>query len=155
MAKTIKLTAEGLKKLENELEYLNTEGRKDIAEKLKVASGYGDISENSEYDEAKNDQAKLEARIIELEAMLKNVEIINDSESSDSVMMGSRVKVLDVEFDEECEYKIVGSPEADVRKGLISDESPVGRALLGHKVGDEVVAETPSGSIVFKIIEIY
>ncbi len=155
MAKAIKLTAEGLKKLENELEFLKTEGRKDIAEKIKVARGYGDLSENSEYDEAKNDQAKIEARIVELEAMLKNVELISDSESSDTVMMGSRLKVLDVEFDEECEYKIVGSPEADVRKGLISDESPVGKALLGHKAGDEVVAETPSGSIVFKIIEIY
>ncbi len=154
MAKTIKLTDEGLKKLEDELEYLKTEGRKDIAEKIKVARGYGDLSENSEYDEAKNEQAKIEARIVELEAMLKNVEIISGTETTDIVQLGSKVKVLDVEFDEECEYQIVGSPEADVKKGLISDESPVGRALIGHKAGEQVVAEAPSGEIVFKIIEI-
>ncbi len=154
MAKTIRLTDDGLKKLQNELEYLKTEGRKDIAEKIKVARGYGDLSENSEYDEAKNDQAKIEARIVELESMLKNVEIIQ-AESGDTVTMGSKLKVLDVEFDEECEYQIVGSPEADSRRGLISDESPVGKALLGHKVGDEVVAEAPGGNIVFKILEIY
>lgn len=154
MAKTIKLTDEGLKKLEDELEYLKTEGRKDIAEKIKVARGYGDLSENSEYDEAKNEQAKIEARIVELEAMLKNVEIISGTETTDVVQLGSKVKVLDVEFDEECEYQIVGSPEADVKKGLISDESPVGRALIGHKAGEQVAAEAPSGEIVFKIIEI-
>ena len=154
MAKTIRLTDDGLKKLQNELEYLKTEGRKDIAEKIKVARGYGDLSENSEYDEAKNDQAKIEARIVELESMLNNVEIIQ-AESGDTVTMGSKLKVLDVEFDEECEYQIVGSPEADSRRGLISDESPVGKALLGHKVGDEVVAEAPGGNIVFKILEIY
>ncbi len=154
MAKIIRLTDDGLKKLENELEFLKTEGRKEIAEKIKVARGYGDLSENSEYDEAKNDQAKIEARIVELESMLKNVEIISENEASDTIMMGSRVKVLDVEFDEECEYQIVGSPEADVSRGLISDESPVGKALLGHKAGDEVTAEAPSGSIVFKILEI-
>ncbi len=154
MAKTIKLTDEGLKKLEAELETLKTEGRKDIAEKIKVARGYGDLSENSEYDEAKNEQAKIEARIVELEAMLKHAEIISGRESSDVVELGSKVKVLDVEFDDECEYQIVGSPEADVKKGLISDESPVGKALIGHKAGDRVTAETPSGEIVFEIIEI-
>ncbi len=155
MAKTIKLTDEGLKKLEAELEMLKTEGRKDIAEKIKVARGYGDLSENSEYDEAKNEQAKIEARIVELEAMLKNVELISSTEASDTVQLGSKIKVLDVEFEDECEYQIVGSPEADVKKGLISDESPVGKALIGHKTGDEVVAETPSGEIVFKILEIF
>lgn len=155
MAKTIKLTDEGLKKLEAELEMLKTEGRKDIAEKIKVARGYGDLSENSEYDEAKNEQAKIEARIVELEAMLKNVELISSTEASDTVQLGSKVKVLDVEFEDECEYQIVGSPEADVKNGLISDESPVGKALIGHKTGDEVVAETPSGEIVFKILEIF
>ena len=155
MAKTIKLTDEGLKKLEAELENLKTEGRKDIAEKIKVARGYGDLSENSEYDEAKNEQAKIEARIVELEAMLKNVELISGAETNDTVQIGCKVKVLDVEFEDECEYGIVGSPEADVKRGLISDESPVGRALIGHKVGDEVTAETPSGEIVFKILEIF
>ena len=153
MAKTIKLTDEGLKKLQDELELLKTEGRADIAEKIKVARGYGDLSENSEYDEAKNEQAKIEARIVELEAMLKNVEIIS-SGATDTVQLGCKVKVLDIEFDEECEYQLVGSPEADVRRGLISDESPVGKALIGHKAGDEVVAETPSGEIRFKILEI-
>ncbi len=154
MDKPTKLTAEGLKKLENELEFLKTEGRTEIAEKIKVARGYGDLSENSEYDEAKNDQAKLEARIIELESMLKNV-IIIESKSSDTVTLGTRLKVLDVEFDEECEYEIVGSQEANSAEGRISDESPVGRALLGHKAGDEVIAESPAGNLVFKIIEIY
>ena len=105
MAKTIKLTDEGLKKLQEELEFLKTEGRKDIAEKIKVARGYGDLSENSEYDEAKNEQAKIEARIVELEAMLKNVELIEKGEGNETVQLGTRVKVLDVEFDEECEYQ--------------------------------------------------
>lgn len=154
MAKTIKLTDEGLKKLQEELEFLKTEGRKDIAEKIKVARGYGDLSENSEYDEAKNEQAKIEARIVELEAMLKNVELIEKGEGNETVQLGTRVKVLDVEFDEECEYQLVGSPEADVSRGLISDESPVGRALIGHRVGETVMAETPSGEIEFKILQI-
>ena len=155
MAKAIKLTDDGLKKLEDELEQLRTDGRKDIAEKIKIARGYGDLSENSEYDEAKNEQAKIEARIAELEAMLKNVEIISESdEDHDKVTLGAKVKVLDVEFNEECEYRIVGSAEADPQNGYISDEAPVGRALLGHAVGDEVIAEAPAGEIRFQILEI-
>ncbi len=155
MEKKIRLTPNGLKKYEEELETLKTQGRADIAEKIKVARGYGDLSENSEYDEAKNEQAKIEARIVELEAMLKNVEIIEDvKKSSKSVVIGSKVKILDVEFDEECEYQIVGSAEADPSSGLISDESPVGKALLGHKVGDTVIAEAPAGEIEFKIISV-
>lgn len=154
MAKTIKLTDEGLKKLQDELEMLKTQGRKDIAEKIKVARGYGDLSENSEYDEAKNEQAKIEARIVELESMLKNVEIIAKGEDDGTVQLGTRVKVLDVEFGEECEYTLVGSPEADVSRGLISDESPVGRALIGRRAGETVTAETPSGDVEFKIIAI-
>ena len=155
MEKKIRLTDEGLKKLKDELENLKTKGRADIAEKIKIARGYGDLSENSEYDEAKNEQAKIEARIVEIEAMLKNVEIISDVKGkSKTVILGSKVKILDVEFEEECEYRIVGSAEADPAAGLISDESPVGKALLGHKVGDIVFAEAPAGEIEFKIVAI-
>ncbi len=155
MEKKIRLTDDGLKKLQDELEQLKTTGRRDIAEKIKIARGYGDLSENSEYDEAKNEQAKIEARIVEIEAMLKNVEIITDVKgSSKTVILGSKVKILDVEFEEECEYRIVGSAEADPAAGLISDESPVGKALLGHKVGETVFAEAPAGEIEFKIISI-
>ncbi len=155
MEKKIRLTDDGLKKLQDELENLKTTGRKEIAEKIKIARGYGDLSENSEYDEAKNEQAKIEARIVEIEAMLKNVEIITDVKgSTKTVMLGSKVKILDVEFNEEAIYRIVGSAEADPNEGLISDESPVGKALLGHKVGDTVFAEAPAGEIEFKIISI-
>ena len=155
MEKKIRLTDEGLKKLKDELENLKTKGRADIAEKIKIARGYGDLSENSEYDEAKNEQAKIEARIVEIEAMLKNVEIISDVKGkSKTVILGSKVKILDVEFEEECEYRIVGSAEADPAEGLISDESPVGKALLGHKVGDIIFAEAPAGEIEFKILAI-
>ncbi|MBQ7288362.1 MAG: transcription elongation factor GreA [Clostridia bacterium] len=155
MAKPIILTDDGLKKLESELEYLKTTARKEIAEKIKTARGFGDLSENSEYDEAKNEQAKIEARIIELDALLKNVEIISDDEiNSGHVVIGSKVKILDVEFNEELEYKIVGSAEADPSNGSISDESPVGKALLGHAIGDEVIAEAPGGHLTFKILDI-
>lgn len=155
MAKAIKLTDEGLKKLQDELEHLKTVGRTEIAEKIKVARGYGDLSENSEYDEAKNEQAKIEARIVELESMLKNVEIIAEKKSaSKTVIIGSKVKVYDVEFDEEMEFKVVGSAEADPENGLISDESPVGKALLGSKVGQIVKAEAPAGEIELKIVAI-
>lgn len=152
MAKAIKITDEGLKKLEEELEYLKTVGRSDIAEKIKVARGYGDLSENSEYDEAKNEQAKIEARIVEIEAMLKNVEIISDIKgAAKRVVVGVKVKVLDEELGEEFEYHIVGSTESDPVNFKISDESPVGKALIDRKVGDEVIAETPAGELKFKI----
>lgn len=155
MAKAIKLTDEGLKKLQDELEHLKTVGRTEIAEKIKVARGYGDLSENSEYDEAKNEQAKIEARIVELESMLKNVEIITEKKgASKTVIVGSKVKVYDVEFDEEMEFKVVGSAEADPENGLISDESPVGKALLGSKVGETIKAEAPAGEIELKIVAI-
>ncbi|MBQ6815636.1 MAG: transcription elongation factor GreA [Clostridia bacterium] len=155
MQKKIRLTDEGLKTLQQELETLKTQGRKDIAEKIKVARGYGDLSENSEYDEAKNEQAKIEARIIEIEAMLKNVEIIEDVKgATKTVVLGSKVTILDVEFEEELEYRIVGSAEANPEKGRISDESPVGKALLGHKKGDVVFADAPTGEIEFKILAI-
>ena len=155
MAKQIVVTHEGLKKLEEELEYLKTTARSDIAEKIKIARGFGDLSENSEYDEAKNEQAKIEARIVEIEAMLKNVEIISDIKGkAKTVMVGVKVKVYDEEYDEECEYRVVGSTEADPRENKISDESPVGRALLGKKVGDEVIVEAPAGEIKLKIVGI-
>lgn len=155
MAKAFKITPDGLKKLEDELEHLKTVGRADIAEKIKVARGYGDLSENSEYDEAKNEQAKIEARIVEIEAMLKNVEIISSVKgAAKTVMVGLKVKVYDEEFDEELEYYIVGSQEADPRNNKISDESPVGKALLGRKVGDEVIVEAPAGEIKLKILGI-
>ena len=155
MAKVIKLTDDGLKKLKEELETLKTQGRADIAEKIKVARGYGDLSENSEYDEAKNEQAKIEARIVEIEEMLKNVEIIEDVKGkAKTVMVGVRVKVLDEEYGAECEYRVVGSTEADPRNGKISDESPVGRALMGKKIGDEVIVEAPGGEFKLKVIGI-
>ena len=155
MAKTFKVTEDGLKKLQDELENLKTVGRPDIAEKIKIARGYGDLSENSEYDEAKNEQAKIEARIVELEAMLENVEIIkNVKGSAKTVMVGVTVKVFDEEFGEEETYKIVGSTEANPLEQKISDESPVGKALLGKKVGDIAIAETPGGEMKLKIVKI-
>lgn len=155
MAKQVVLTAEGRKKIEEELELYKTEKRKDVAEKIKVARSFGDLSENSEYDEAKNEQAKIEARIADLEAMLKNAVMVEAADSSSGVVgIGSRVKVLDVEFDEEVIYQVVGSAEADPMNGRISDESPVGKALIGHAAGEEVSAETPGGELKFKILEI-
>ena len=155
MAKVYKLTEEGLKKLEVELENLKTNGRKDIAERIKVARGYGDLSENSEYDDAKNEQAKIEARIVELEAMIKNHEIISEDEiNTDKVVIGVKVKVLDIDLDEECVYSIVGSAEADPLNDKISDESPVGKALMGHSAGETVEADLPDCKASFKILAI-
>ncbi len=154
MAKVIQLTKAGLEKLKNELEQLKTVGRTEIAEKIRVARGYGDLSENSEYDEAKNEQAKIEARIVELEKMLENVSIIADDVNTDLVTLGVSVVVLDVEYDEELTYRIVGSAEANPMQGYLSDDSPVGSALLGAKVGEEVTAVTPTGELKFKIISI-
>ena len=149
------MTYEGIKKLEEELEYLKTVRRKEITEKIKVALGYGDLSENSEYDEAKNDQAFNEGRIIQLENMLKNAVVVDESEiPTDKVSVGSIVKVMDYEFDEEVEYSIVGSAEADPMNFKISNESPVGSALLGKKVGDVVEVTVPSGVSKFEILEI-
>lgn len=155
MAKVIKLTEDGLRKLEQELESLKTAGRKDIAERIKVARGYGDLSENSEYDDAKNEQAKIEARIAELEAMLKNYEIISDAElNGNKVVIGMTVEVKDVAEKKNYKYRIVGSAEADPMNDRISDESPVGKALLGHSVGDKVIVETPGDPITYKIVAI-
>ena len=156
MNKKVILTEEGLKKLENELENLKSVKRKEIAEKIKVALSFGDLSENSEYDEAKNEQAIMEARIVEIEAMLKNVKIIDEQElSTEMVHVGSKVKVNDIQYDEIIDYKIVGANESNPREGKISDESPVGGALLGHRVGYIVKVETPGGICNYKIVEIY
>ena len=155
MAKQIVVTSEGLRKLEEELEQLKTVQRKEIAEKIKQALSFGDLSENSEYDEAKNEQAMVEARILSLEEMLKNVKVLDEEDiSTDMVSMGCRIKVLDVEFDEEITYTVVGSTEADPNQFKISDESPVGKALLGARVGETVEVEVPAGTISLKILEI-
>ena len=133
------MTAEGVKKLEEELEYLKTVKRREITEKIKVALSYGDLSENSEYDEAKNEQAFVEGRIVQLENMLRNANVVDESEISlDAVSVGSIVKVKDYDFDEIIDFHIVGSAEADPMENKISNESPVGSALIGKKVGDVV-----------------
>ncbi len=153
--KTVFLTYEGLKERERELEYLKTEKRKEISEKIKVALGFGDLSENAEYDEAKNEQAEVELKIVKLEKMLKNAKVIDDEEiSTDVVSMGIKVKVLDIDLEEEEVYYIVGSEEADPMNNKISDESPVGKAIIGKKVGDTVTVEAPNGSFEMKILEI-
>ena len=145
----------GRDKLINELEELKTVTRKENAERIKVALSFGDLSENSEYDEAKNQQAKDEARIIEIEEILKNATVLNESDlNTNAVTIGSKVRLLDTEYDEEVEYHIVGSTEAEPMMGKISDESPVGKALLGHMVGDNVEVEAPDGILVLKILEI-
>ena len=155
MAKPVMVTAEGLKQLEEELDYLKGEKRKEIAEKIKVARSYGDLSENSEYDDAKNEQAILEARIVTIEATLKNAVLIDESGmSNEHVHVGSKVKIENITHGRIAEYKIVGSNESNPAEGRISDESPVGMALLGHSVGDVVEVETPTGVLGFKVLEI-
>ena len=154
MAKEYKLTHDRLRELEAELTYLKTTREKEVAELIKEARSFGDLSENSEYDEAKNEQAKIEARIAELEVMLKNVEIIEEGDSADIISMGSLVKLLDIEVSEELEYRVVGSAEADPLKGYISDESPVGKALIGKTTGDRIVVEAPAGEFIYEILEI-
>lgn len=149
------VTPEGLKALEDELEELKTVKRKEVAEKIKVARGFGDLSENSEYDEAKNEQGLIESRIIFLEKMLKNVRVLDHSElTNDEVMVGSKVKIKDEDGEIE-EYSIVGSTEADPLEGKISDESAVGKGLLGRKVGEVAEITVPSGAVVrYEILEI-
>lgn len=153
--KEVVLTYEGLKKLEEELEYLKGIKRREVAERIKQALSFGDISENSEYDEAKNEQAQVEGRIIQLETMLKHARLIDEDDvNTDVVSLGSKVKLHDMEFDEEIQYHIVGSTEADPSKFKISNESPVGSALIGNKKGSIVEVNVPDGVIKFKILEI-
>ncbi len=154
--KEIYLTYEGLKKLEEELEHLKGEKRKEIAERIKQALAFGDISENSEYDEAKNEQAQNEIRIVQLENMLKYATVIDEDEvDTDVVRLGIHVKVYDMEYEEEVDYHIVGSTEADPSQYKISNDSPVGRALMGKKAGDIVDVNVPDGIIKFKVLKIY
>lgn len=155
MAKSVMLTAEGLKQLEDELDLLKGEKRKEIAEKIKVARSYGDLSENSEYDDAKNEQAILEARIATIEATLKVAVVIDENEISDqTVHVGSLVKVENISVGREVEYRIIGSNESNPKENKISDESPVGKALLGRRVGDMVEVEVPAGLMTFKILNV-
>ncbi|WP_024621489.1 transcription elongation factor GreA [Metaclostridioides mangenotii] len=149
------LTEEGYHKLEDELEYLKVTKRKEVAERIKVAISFGDLSENAEYDEAKNEQAQLEERIVKLENMLRKAVIIDESNIDLSVVtIGSIIKLKDLEFDEDIEYAIVGSAEADPYDGKISNESPVGQALLGRSVGETVEVQVPDGVIKFEILDI-
>lgn len=153
--KEILLTEEGYKKMEAELEKLKTETRSEIAERIKVALGFGDLSENSEYDEAKNAQAANEDKIAELEAKLRFAKIIDDSEiDTKKVQIGNTVKVLDMEFDEEVEYTIVGTTEADITQNKISNESPIGSALLGAKKNEIVEVQVPVGISKYKVLSI-
>lgn len=151
----VKLTEDGLKQLEEELEYLKTKKRKEVSEKIKVALGFGDLSENSEYDEAKNEQAQVEARIVSVENMLKNAIVIDESERDTSkVELGATVTIHDIEFDEDITYKIVGSTEADPDEGRLSDESPLGKSLMGKAEGEMIDVDAPAGVIQYKILKI-
>ena len=158
MAETKKniMTFAGLRALEDELFDLKVYKRKEVAQKIKEAREQGDLSENAEYDAAKDEQRDIEARIEELEKILKNAEVVVEEEVDlEKISIGCQVRILDLEFDEELEYKIVGSTEANSLKGKISNESPVGKALLGKKVGDTVVVETQAGEISYKVLAIY
>ena len=153
--KEVILTQEGYDNLDKELNYLKTEKRAEIAERIKVALGFGDLSENSEYDEAKTAQAENEVKIAELENKLRHARIINEKEiDTDTVQIGNTVKVLDIEFDEEVEYTIVGSTEVDLLENKISNESPLGEALLGAKKKQTVEVNAPAGTMKYKILDI-
>ena len=150
------LTYEGLKKLEDELQDLKVNQRREIAQKIKEAREQGDLSENAEYDAAKDEQRDIEARIEQIEKILKNAEVVLDEEIDlDKISIGCLVRVLDVEYDEEEEYKLVGSSEASSLQNKISNESPFGQALIGAKVGDIVEVEAPAGVIKYKVLSIH
>ena len=150
-----KMSQERLDALKDELNYLETTREKEVAELIKEARSFGDLSENSEYDEAKTEQGKLYSRIAELKNLIENAQIVEKVESSaDTIVIGSRVKVLDIDEDSEEEYQIVGSQEANPMEGRISDDSPFGFALKGHKVGDTVTVEAPAGELQFKILSV-
>ncbi|EFI41373.1 MULTISPECIES: transcription elongation factor GreA [Peptoniphilus] len=153
--KDIFFTAEGLEKIESEIEYLKTVRRKEVSERIKVALGYGDLSENSEYDEAKNEQAQVEERIVKLETMVRNAKVISETDlNTDVVNIGSTVKVKDLSDGEEEEFLIVGSAEADPLEGRISNESPVGGKLIGLKIGEVAEVEVPDGIIKYEVVGI-
>ena len=156
MAKEFKISTLRLKELEQELHYLKTTREKEVAEQIKEARSFGDLSENSEYDEAKNEQAKLYGRIAEVENILANCIVIDEDENQDGeyVRLGSTITVLDKEFNETMTYEIVGSQEADPLNGRLSEDSPFGRALLGKRKDDDVAVEAPAGVIHYQIVEI-
>lgn len=155
MAKEFKLSAERLEELKRELTYLKTVREKEVADQIKEARSFGDLSENSEYDEAKNEQAKTEARIQELEETLKNVKLVSEDEvHTESVNVGNKVKVFNEKYKEEDEYTVVGSTEANPLMNYISDQSPIGKALMGAKVGQTVKVDTPKGAMKLKILDI-
>lgn len=149
------MTVEGKRKLEEELKYLQTEKRKEVVERIKTARSFGDLSENSEYDAAKDEQAFVESRIYQLEKMIRDAVIIEDSqEDSNVVSIGKTVKFLELPDGEEEEYTIVGSAESDPLEGKISNDSPMAKSLIGRKVGEEVVVQTPGGEMNVKILEV-
>ena len=155
MAKEYKLSPERLKELQEELNYLKTVREKEVAELIKEARSYGDLSENSEYDEAKNEQGRLYSRMAEVEEILANCVVIEEEEAEgDYIRMGSTVTVYDKEFEEEQTFRITGSQEADPMNGLISEESPFGKALMGRVEGDEIVVDAPSGAVEYKILKV-
>lgn len=155
MAKEFKLSAERLEALKTELTYLKTVREKEVADQIKEARSFGDLSENSEYDEAKNEQGKLYSRIAEIENILANCVVIEEQKDDhDTVRLGSTITVLDVEFEEEETYQVVGSQEADPMAGRISEESPFGKALLGKAVGEDVLVDAPAGTVRYRIVKI-
>ena len=156
MAKEYKLSPQRLKELQDEMNYLKTVREKEVAELIKEARSFGDLSENSEYDEAKNEQGKLYSRMAQLEEILSNYVVIEEEEDTagEYIRLGSTVTVLDKEFDEELTYKIVGSQEADPMNGAISEDSPFGKALLGKNAGDDVTVDAPAGPVEYKILKV-
>ncbi len=153
--KEVILTSEGYEKLKQEIEYLSNDKRREVADRIRVAREFGDIAENSEYDDAKNEQALLEHRIAQLEERLRNARVISKKEiSSDVVSIGSRVRLRDVDAKETIEYHIVGSAEANPSENKLSNESPVGRAIMGRKKGEVVEVMAPRGALKFKILDI-
>ncbi len=156
MAKEYKLSPQRLKELQDELAYLKGTREKEVSELIKEARSFGDLSENSEYDEAKNEQGKLYSRIAQVEEILANYVVIEEEESADGdyIRLGSTVTVLDKEFNEEETYKIVGSQEADPMNGAISEDSPFGKALLGKNAGDDVTVEAPAGPVEYKLLKV-
>ena len=155
MKKEFKMSRERFEELQKELNYLKTTRSDEVAEMIKVARGFGDLSENSEYDEAKNEQGKLYSRIAEVENILENCVVIEeDNHDGKTVRLGSQIKVLNIKLNQELEYEVVGSQEADPMNGRISEDSPFGRALLGKSVGDDVVVAAPAGTMHYKVLEI-
>lgn len=155
MAEKVMLTEEGFEKLEKELDFLENEKRREVAKRIKVAREFGDISENSEYDDAKNEQAFVEGRIQEIKNMLSNAHVVKDEEVTDKqVNLGTTVMLHDLDSEEKISYTLVGSAEADPLNYRISNESPIGKAILGHAIGDQVKVETPGGEVKYEIISI-